>query len=173
MTNPITPDLVYHIKTAGDPVLSPDGTLLAYTLGWVDARTLESRSRIMLLALGAGSCREFTGGEKDSAARFSPDGRRLSFLRSDGGGPAQVWAMESDGGEARQLTHAPKGVFDYGWSPDGKRLVVCADVDPEDGGATAGPEGVPRVTVVQRVRYRYDTLGWRGDSHFHLSVLDL
>ena len=172
MTNPITPDLVYHIKTAGDPALSPDGALLAYTLGWVDGETLESRSRIMVIDLGTGLRREFTRGEKDSAPRFSPDGRRLSFLRSDGG-RAQVWAMESDGGEARQLTHASKGVFDYGWSPDGKRLVVCGDVDPEDGGATAGPEGVPRVTVVRRVRYRYDTLGWRGDSHFHLSVLDL
>jgi len=173
MTNPITPDLVYHIKTAGDPALSPDGTSLAYTLGWVDGERLESRSRIIMMELGTGSCKEFTRGEKDSAPRFSPDGLQLAFLRSDNGGPAQVWAMAADGGEARQLTQAAKGVFDYAWSPDGKRLVVCADVDPEDGDPPAGPEGVPQVTVVRRVRYRYDTLGWRGDAHFHLSVLDL
>ena len=173
MTNPITPDLVYHIKTAVDPALSPDGTSLAYTLGWVDDERLESRSRIMVMELGTGLCKEFTRGEKDSAPKFSPDGLQLAFLRSDDGGPAQVWAMAADGGEARQLTQAIKGVFDYAWSPDGKRLAVCADVDPKDGDATAGPEGVPQVTVVRRVRYRYDTLGWRGDAHFHLSVLDL
>ncbi|MCH7737598.1 MAG: S9 family peptidase, partial [Chloroflexi bacterium] len=173
MTNPITPDLVYQIKTAVDPALSPDGTSLAYTLGWVDDERLESRSRIMVMELGTGLCKEFTRGEKDSAPKFSPDGLQLAFLRSDDGGPAQVWAMAADGGEARQLTQAAKGVFDYAWSPDGKRLAVCADVDPKDGDATAGPEGVPQVTVVRRVRYRYDTLGWRGDAHFHLSVLDL
>ena len=173
MTVPITPDLVYHIKTAGDPALSPDGALLAYTLGWIDNKTLESRSRVMVIELGKESCKEFTQGQRDSAPKFSPDGRQLAFLRSDGAGPAQLWAIGADGGEARQLTHAAKGVFDYAWSPEGTRLAVCSDMDPETGDAPAGPDSVPRVTVVSRVRYRFDTLGWRGDSHFHLSVLDL
>ena len=178
MTEPITPDLVYHLKTVGDPALSPDGTLLAYTLGWVDEESLDSRSRVMVIDLGDGSCKEFTQGEKDSAPKFSPDGRRLAFLRSDEGGPPQVWVMAADGGEAGQFTRAAKGVFDYAWSPDGKRLAVCADVDADDGAAQAGPatagrDELPQVKVVRRVRYRYDTLGWRGDSHFHLFVVDL
>ena len=173
MTSPITPDLVYHIKTAGDPAISPDGTLLAYTYGWVEDESLESRSRIVVMKLGSGSWEEFTQGAKDSAPIFSPDGRQLAFLRSEGGGPAQVWAMGASGGEARQLTHAAKGVFDYAWSPDGKSMVICCDVDPEAVDAGTAPESAPKVTVVSRVRYRYDTLGWRGDSHFHLSVLDL
>ena len=33
-------------------------------------------------------------------------------------------------------------------------------------------KGVPRVMEVNRIRYRYDTLGWRGDSHFHLFGVD-
>ena len=173
MTNPITPDLVYHIKTTGDPALSPDGESLAYTLGWVDKDSLESRSRIILMDLGTGSRREFTQGEKDSVPKFSPDGHELAFLRADDKGPAQIWAMRADGEEARQLTHAAKGVSDYAWSPDGKKIAVCSDVDPEADDTPAGQESVPRVTVVQRVRYRYDTLGWRGDSHYHLFVLDL
>ena len=82
MPAPVTPDMVYHLKTVGDPALSPDGTSLAYTLGWVDKESLGSRSRIMLMDLGDGSCKEFTGGEKDSAPRFSPDGRQLAFLIS-------------------------------------------------------------------------------------------
>jgi len=173
MTRPITPDLVYHINTVGDPTLSPDGTFLAYALGWVDKESLESRSRIILMDLSTGSRQEFTQGQKDSAPEFSPGGRQLAFLRSGGDGTAQIWVMGVDGGEARQLTHAAKGVLDYAWSPDGKKMVLCADVDPGVDDAPSGPEGVPRVTVVQRVRYRYDTLGWRGDAHFHLFVLDL
>lgn len=170
---PITPDLVYHLKTSGDPALSPDGTLLAYTLGWVDSESLESRSRITLMDLGTGSSDELTQGDKDTAPKFSPDGRQVAFLRSEGGGPSQVWATELKGGNERQLTELRKGVFDYEWSPDGKSLVICADVDPDSDASPAGPDGVPQVTVVQRVRYRYDTLGWRGDAHFHLFVLDL
>ena len=173
MTQPIAPDLVYHIKTTGDPALSPDGTSLAYTLGWVDEQTLDSRSRIMMVVLEAEADKEFTQGEKDSAPKFSPDGQQLAFLRSEAGNPAQVWAMGADGGEAHRLTKAAKGVFDYAWSPDGNRMVICADVDPNGIAAADGQENVPQVTVVKRVRYRYDTLGWRGDSHFHLFVVDL
>ena len=79
MTRPITPDLVYHINTVGDPTLSPDGTLLAYALGWVDQESLESRSRIILMDLSTGSRQEFTQGQKDSAPEFSPGGRQLAF----------------------------------------------------------------------------------------------
>ncbi|RUA23350.1 MAG: hypothetical protein DSY79_02475 [Chloroflexi bacterium] len=172
MPEPITPELIYHLKTVGDPALSPGGTLLAYTLGWVDEESLGARSRIMLMDLGSGSCKELTDGEKDSAPKFSPEGSQLAFLRSVDGNPAQVWSMAADGCDANQLTHAAKGVFDYAWSPDGKTMVVCGDVDPEEN-PQDGPEDLPQVTVVRRVRYRYDTLGWRGDSHFHLSVLDV
>lgn len=173
MTKPITPDLVYHLKTTSDPILSPDGKLLAYTLGWVDAEKLESRSRILLMDLGNGESKEFTQGEKDSAPKFSPDGRQLAFLRSDSDSHAQVWVAGAGGGEARQLTQMPKGAFDYAWSPDGLKLAICADIDPETPDVPVGPEGLPQVTVVNRVRYRYDTIGWRGDSHFHLFVVDL
>jgi len=176
MTGPITPDLVYHLKTTADPALSPDGTVLAYTLGWVDSESLAGRSRIVVKDLGSGSLCELTQGEKDSAPKFSPDGSRLAYLHSAEGNPAQVWVMAADGSDARQVTELAKGVSDYDWSPDGGRLVLCADVDPAGGdsvGDVGEPDGLPHVTVVQRVRYRYDTLGWRGDSHFHLFVVDL
>jgi dipeptidyl aminopeptidase/acylaminoacyl peptidase len=172
MPEPITPELIYHLKTVGDPALSPDATFLAYMLGWVDEESLGARSRIMLMDLGNGTCKEVTDGEKDSAPKFSPDGSRLAFLRSVDGDPAQVWAMAADGGEVKQLTQGAKGVSDYAWSPDGKTMVVCGDVDPEENDQDA-QDNLPRVIVVRRLRYRYDTLGWRGDSHFHLSVLDL
>ena len=172
MPEPITPELIYYLKTVGDPELSLDGALLAYTLGWVDEDSLGARSRIMSMDLASGRCKEFTDGEKDSAPKFSPDGSHLAFLRSIDGDPAQIWVMAADGGDAKQLTQAAKGVFDYDWSPDGKTMVVCGDVEPEER-VQDGPDDLPQVTVVRRVRYRYDTLGWRGDSHFHLSILDL
>ena len=173
MTQPITPELVRHLKTVGDPALSPNGDLLAYTLSWVDEDTMAGRSRVMIMDPGSGASQEFTQGEKDSAPKFSPDGRILAFLRSVDAGHAQVWTMTEPGGEARQLTHLPKGVFDYAWSPDGQRMALCADVDPTASDQSDEPEGLPKVTVVNRVRYRYDTVGWRGDSHFHIFVLDL
>jgi len=174
MSDPIAPDLVYHLKTTADPDLSPDGVLLAYTLGWVDGESLSARSQIIVLDLANGSPKELTQGEKDSAPKFSPDGLSLAFVRSEEGSRPQVWVMAADGaGEPRRLTDLAKGVSDYAWSPDGKTLAVCADVDPAAASDTDLADAPPQVTVVNRVRYRYDTLGWRGDSHFHIFVVDV
>ena len=72
------------------------------------------------------------------------------------------------GGESRQVTAAAQGVSEYGWSPEGKRLVICAGVDPGEPGVSQPVSGPPEVRVVQRIRYRYDGLGWRGNLHTHL-----
>ena len=168
----IKPDVVYQIKTAGEPSLSPDGSLLAYTLGWVDKESLSSCSKIMILHIKGGALNELTEGAKDSAAKFSPDGTRLTFMRSVDDGPPQIWVMAVDGSGAKKVTDFKKGVFDYVWSPCGDQLAVCADVDPTSERDHESGK-IPQVTVVSRVRYRYDTLGWRGDAHYHLFVVDI
>ena len=63
MKNPITPDLVYRIKTSGDPSISPNRSLLAYTLGWVDEESLTSCSKIMSFDLKQG-CSRVLGSKK-------------------------------------------------------------------------------------------------------------
>lgn len=187
MAQPIRPDLVRKLKSVADPSLSPDGYKLAYTLGWVDQQRGESRSRIMMMQLGTGSVVEYTQGDKDSAPRFAPDGNTVAFLRSAGApagysvgqadGPGserrQVWLIAADGGEARQLTSVPGGVIEFGWSPDSQRIVLCADLDPDANATEVGYPDGPRVRTARRIRYRYDTVGWRGDAHFHLFVVDL
>ena len=177
MSSPISPDSVYQLKSVADPALSPDGQRLAYALSWVertDGGDVETLSRLTMVELDGGTEQEFTQGNKDTAPKFSPDGNLLAFLRATGPEGRQVWVINAAGGEARQITKSAKGVTDFGWSPTGDRLVFCADVDPDNsqGPVGSGPQ-VPQVTVVGRVRYRYDTLGWRGDAHFHLFVADI
>ena len=171
MSRPISPDVAYQLRSVGDPTLSPDGANLAYTLSWFEQEGLESYSRIMMMKLATGQAREYTQGKNDSAPRFAPTGRELAFLRRDDEGRRQVWVIGS-GGEARRVTSMPRGIQDFAWRPDGQKLVVCADVDPEASPGEAQPKG-PQARVVRRIRYRYDSLGWRGDAHYHLFVVSL
>ena len=171
MSHPILPDVVRRLQSVGDPALSSDGNRLAYTLSWVDREQLDGRSRIMMLELGSGLTQQFTQGARDSAPRFSPDGRTLAFLRGENPGRRQIWLMPANGGEAQALTDAPLGISDFVWSPDSARLVFSADVDPESPTEAEEFPLAPKVRVVRRIRYRYDTLGWRGDVHSHLFLV--
>ena len=172
MTNPIGPDVAYRLQAISDPSISPGGARVAYALSWAEPTSLEARSRIMMQDFEGGKAEEFTQGERDTAPRFSPDGLTLAFLRLDGSGKRQVWVMGANGGEARMVSAAVTGVSDYSWSPDGARLALCCDVDPAKDDQEP-PPGMPQVAVVRRIRYRYDTLGWRGDAHTHIFVVDV
>ena len=169
-------ELVYELKSLSDPVISPDGSRVVYALSWVEGTgsAAENRSRLMLAGPDGGAGREFTQGNADGSPRFSPDGSKLAFLRaSKPGDPRQVWVMNADGGEARQITFAAKGVQDFAWSPDGGRIVYCTDTEPAAGAAAGTQTEGPRVVEVNRIRYRHDLQGWRGDAHYHLFTVDL
>jgi dipeptidyl aminopeptidase/acylaminoacyl peptidase len=175
MSSAFAPDMVRHLKSVADPALAPDGSRVVFTYGWVEEGSLESRSRLRLLSLdkGAGaSAVDFTQGVKDNSPKFSPDGRAIAFLRPDTAGRRQIWLIPADGGEARQLTHSPGNIIDLTWAPDSGRLVYSADVNPEPEKPAPGEHSLPQVSVARRIKYRYDGLGWRGDAHFHLFIVN-
>ena len=173
MSTPIQPDVAVQLPSVADPALSPNGSLVAYTYSWFDQVQMESYSHIMMLKVADGRSQEFTQGKSDSAPKFAPDGNDLGFLRRDEEGRRQLWVMGVGGGEAKRLTNAPGGVLDFGWSPDGRQLVYCADVNAETPAQGQQANKVPKVKVVRRIRYRFDGVGWRGDAHFHLFVVSL
>ena len=56
--------------------------------------------------------------------RFSPDGRRIAFT-SDRGGGDNIWVMNTDGSDKRQVTHEEFRLLNQpSWSPDGRFLVA-------------------------------------------------
>ena len=178
MTKPIGPDLFRHLTGVGDPTLMPDGSRCAYVLSWIDEETSQARSRIYQVRLNE-RCQTpepepFTRGNSDTHPRYSPDGAFLAFLRVDDSPEKlrQVWLMPADGGEAAQLTTLPSGARELAWSPDSTRLAIVADVNPDDRRALDAPADEPRARGVRRIRYRHDAIGWRGDAHFHLFVVD-
>ena len=57
-------DMLRYIKTVSDPNISPDESYIAYTLGWIDTETLQSKSRIMRISMPSLVQDELTTGEK-------------------------------------------------------------------------------------------------------------
>ena len=176
MTEPIGPDLFRHLKTVGDPTVSPDGSRCAFVLSWIDQESSEPRARIYHVGLDASGTdeapRPFTQGDSDGHPRFSPNGASLAFLRAgakDAEASRQVWVMPAGGGEAAQLTSLKSGVREFAWSPDSSRLVAVSDVEPPD---PAKETDQPSAREMRRIRYRHDAIGWRGDNHFHLFLVD-
>jgi TolB protein len=63
---------------------------------------------------------------------WSPDGERLA-IDSDRTGQVQVYLIDPDGTDLRQLTDAANGAFDPAWAPDGRTLAIDSDFGEDPG----------------------------------------
>jgi Tol biopolymer transport system component len=60
----------------------------------------------------------------ETQPRFSPDGKRISFT-SDRGGGDNIWIMNADGSDKRQLTKEDFRLLNQAsWSPDGQFIAA-------------------------------------------------
>jgi Tol biopolymer transport system component/imidazolonepropionase-like amidohydrolase len=79
---------------------------------------------LYLLPINGGRAKRITSGPAyDVQPRFSPDGRWIAFA-SDRGGLENLWVVDLDGGQARQLSsEKTSAVNGPAWSPDGDYVV--------------------------------------------------
>jgi TolB protein len=115
------------------PAWSPDGRRIAF-LRWNGTADPPNASAIYSVAADGGRVRllrrippRFPGG---GTPDWSPDGRRILFTTycfyGGCGGPAtgaQLFTMNPDGGQLRQITHVAGNAYQPGWSPDGTKIV--------------------------------------------------
>jgi dipeptidyl aminopeptidase/acylaminoacyl peptidase len=176
----VAADDLYRLRFVADPQVSPDGSLVAYVVAWVDPQDhTRYRSQLMLAdARAASPPRALTSGlHRDTAPRWSPDGGSLAFVSDRIDARAQLFLLPLQGGEPRQLTSLKRGAGVPAWSPTGDRLAFSARVDIEaivqQEGQSDEPGKPPRVKIITRVRHKADGEGFLEAVRKHLFVLDL
>jgi len=100
---PLAIDDVLGGLEISDPQVSPDGGWIAYTVAWMDRQADKARSAVWMVDWeGRNNVPMTSGPEGDTAPRWSPDGKYLSFLSTrPADGKTQVWLLDRRGGEAR------------------------------------------------------------------------
>jgi imidazolonepropionase-like amidohydrolase/Tol biopolymer transport system component len=95
--------------------VSPDGKTLAFTL----------LGDIYTLPISGGTPKRIAEGLAwEVQPRFSPNGKRIAFT-SDRGGGDNIWLMNVDGSEKKQLTDESFRLLNQpSWSPDGNYIVA-------------------------------------------------
>ncbi len=95
---------MHSLKRIADPQISPDGMWVLYQQTSIDLGKSRNTDLFLVSATGGGAPRAITSNPKtDAQGRFSKDGARIAFL-STRDGASQVYVLDLNGGEARQVT---------------------------------------------------------------------
>jgi serine/threonine protein kinase len=127
------------------PRFSPDGSQVLFT------RPDGSGRSLYRAAVLGGEARRLLEGA--SEGDWSPDGKRVAFLRlqSEGGQTVTVVAVAAaDGSEPREVAKVPGGMRAPRWSPDGRQVAVV----PVPGALLAGAQQGPVLVGVEDATVR-------------------
>jgi dipeptidyl aminopeptidase/acylaminoacyl peptidase len=172
----LTPErLVYELRSAGDPQVSPDGTRLLYVLGEVDRAADRSTSHIWTCRIDGSEPRRLTwAGTRNSEPRWSPDGRWVGFS-SDRVSKHGIFVLPAEApGEPREITRHAQSISGLAWSPDGRSIAYTTSFDPANPDETPPADGAaPRVRVTRRLDYKQDNRGYLADVRSQVFVVDV
>ncbi len=128
---PFDVQAMLQLKRIGEPQVSPDGKLVAFTVMSIDLDKNTKPRHIYTVPLNGGTPTQITHeGSVNERPRWTPDSKQIAFV-SNRGGSAQIWIMNADGSQARQLTNISTEASGILFTPDAKHILFTSDVYPD------------------------------------------
>jgi dipeptidyl aminopeptidase/acylaminoacyl peptidase len=160
------------VRRVGDPQLSPDGRMVAFTVTDIDKTANRGISQIYLIPVTGGEPKLLGSGLRSNSPRWSPDGKRIAYL--SGG---QIWTIDVGTGETRKVTGISTGAGDPVWSPDGRMIAFVSDIYPDCTTDDCNrqrdqqaEESKVKAKVTERLLFRHWN-AWKDNKRTHVFVV--
>lgn len=148
----MTPEALWAMGRIGSAQASPDGTLIVYQVGYYSVEKNTSQQVICVIASDGSGNRQLTVGDKsETDPAWMNDGSTIAYL-CDG----QLWLMDSDGNNRRQISQEARSIDAFLFSPDEKHVILVEQI-PYHESIKANPSDLPMATgrLITDLNYRH------------------
>ena len=152
----LTPEALWAMGRIGEVGIAPKGNIIAYGVTYYSVKQNKSCTRLHTLDLATGASRCLTEGKNsERSAAFIDGGRKIAFL-SSASGSSQLWVMNADGTERRQISHTDSDIAGFLFSPDEKKVILVMEV-PMNHSIEKKEEDLPLSTgmVINDLMYKH------------------
>ncbi len=167
----MTPEILWSFGRLGDVRVSPDGKEIIYGITYYSKEQNKGNRDLYKMDLATKKVSRLTRtAASEYNACWRPDGKKIAFLRAVSGS-LQMWEMNPQGHNLRQITDIEGGISGFQYSPDGKKLLFVKEVKVEPDVHDLYPD-LDKTTgrIMHDLMYRHwDT--W-VDTYSHIFVAD-
>ena len=165
----------FDMETVSNPRISPDGSEIVYSRGWIDVMNDARESSLWIVNADGSKNRFLVDG---SNARWSPDGSRIAFTAKGEPEGTQLFVLYRDeAGPATQISRLEHSPGNMQWSPDGKWIAFTMFTPKADHwkiDMPSRPDGAswtkaPR--IVESLVYRRDRVGFYEEGFTHIYIV--
>lgn len=126
--NKLTPESMWNLARVADPKVSPDGKSVVYSVKMIDIAANKGNNDLYTISPNGGTPVLIAGGpDNDNTARWRPDGRKITYL-SNKSGSMQLWQMDPDGNNKKQVTNISGDISAYGFSKASDKIWYTTEV---------------------------------------------
>lgn len=148
----MTPEALWAMGRIGAAEASPNGKQIVYQVGYYSVK--ENKGHQMLFVMDANGKNQkalTTDAKSESDAAWIAGGQKIAFLRE-----GQLWSMNPDGTDRKQMTNDKLGIEGFKFSPDGKKVILIKEL-PYHGTIKENPSDLPLATgrLVTDMNYRH------------------
>ena len=124
----MTPETLWAMGRIGDYQVSSDGKKIVYTVAYYSVEQDKSHRVIYVINTdGTGNTLLTNTAHSESSPCWIKNDTKIAFL-SNVSGKTQIWEMNPDGSERKQLSDLDKDIEGFSLSPDGKKVLFVAQV---------------------------------------------
>ena len=170
--NRFQPEDIWKLSYVSDPQPSPDGKNILFHVKKTNLEENKGNNDLWIMRFdGKGQIALLETPQSEFNARWRPDGKKIGFLRAEGGAP-QLFEMNPDGTGMERVSSDAGGIEGFEYSPDGKHLVFYRSAQVQK------PEekffrGLPKASgkIYDGLLYRHWT-EWADGSFNHIFIQD-
>ena len=147
----MTPEALWAMGRIGNYAASPDGTHIAYQMTYYSVEENRSHTVLWMMNANGSENRMLTTAAQSESDPAWLDNGRLAFLTE-----GEVWTMNTDGKNRKQITQTDGSVDGFLFSPDGKKVILIKSM-PYHEIIQERPADLPKSTgrVITDLMYRH------------------
>lgn len=148
----MTPEALWAMGRIAAAEAAPDGKQIVYQVGYYSVKANKSHTVICITDANGKNNRQLTTSTKnETEPHWIEGGKRIAYL-SEG----EIWSMNPDGTDRKQLSKSDGKIEGYSFSPDGNKVILLKSI-PFNEIIQKNPDDLPKATgrLITDLMYRH------------------